>query len=186
MSSSIAQMIMGVPQSPSGMGMIGNIFGNQSGSQSNIPTGVGGNASGQGYTGPGAQNVGLNPANQAGVGGTFSPEAIDTASGVFGSQNARQAAMGSSGMFRKSSNSPLNNIAGMAQRAGESVKKAVTTSKVQAYNQKMRDIGAPDDFNVGKGAFISDKLKREKGIDVWHPVPRKDEQKTWDGNKWTN
>jgi len=177
---------MGVPQSPSGTGMIGNIFGNQSNSQSNIQTGVGGNASGQGYTGPGAQNVGLNPANQAGVGGTFSPEAIDTASGVFGSQNARQAAMGSSGMFRKSSNSPLNNIAGMAQRAGESAKKAVTTSKVQAYNQKMRDIGAPDDFNVGKGAFISDKLKREKGIDVWHPVPRKDEQKTWDGNKWTN
>ncbi len=82
--------------------------------------------------------------------------------------------------------SPAKNIVGMARRAGESARKAVTTSEVQDYNQRMRDIGAPDDYNVGKGQFKSDKLRREHGIHVFHPVPWGDENKTWDGNEWNN
>ena len=73
--------------------------------------------------------------------------------------------------------SPAKNIVGMARRAGESALKAVTTSEVQTYNQQIKDIGAPDDFNISKSSYST--LKRG-GSPGWP------DNRQWDGNQWSS
>ena len=79
--------------------------------------------------------------------------------------------------------SPAKNIVGMAGKALKSAKKAATTVKVQDFNQRMKDSGAPDDYNVGKNQFYRNEL-RKKGIQTFHAVPWGEENHQWDGNEW--
>ena len=86
--------------------MLGQI-GNQGGGNTTpaIPTGTGGNALDQGY-----QGIGSRP-----VSGVVNPQGVQAADNIYGPWDARNAAvgampgaMGTSGIYRKSSNSPLN------------------------------------------------------------------------------
>ena len=76
------------------LGRLGGLFG---GSRGNTNfTGVGG--LGEQYAG-----VGARPAGVVDASAQFNPEAIHAANGIFGNVNARQAAVGASGIFRKTS-----------------------------------------------------------------------------------
>ena len=84
------------------LGQIGNLGG---GGTPAIPTGAGGNAIDQGYTGAGSKIAS----------GVVNPQGVQAAESIYGTWDARNAAvgampnaMGTSGIYRKSSNSPLN------------------------------------------------------------------------------
>ena len=78
-------------------GLLGRGGGNQG-----YDAGAGGNALDQGYQGIGGRMGGMVPGTQ------FNPEAIQAANGIFGNVNARQAAVGASGIFRNTSK--YNNV----------------------------------------------------------------------------
>ena len=77
------------------LGRLGGLFGG-GGSNADRHTGVGGLVGGDAA-------IGSRPANIVDASAQFNPEAIHAANGIFGNVNARQAAVGASGIFRKTS-----------------------------------------------------------------------------------